>query len=77
MAARHLTRQFRSPLPHAGARTYARTHAQVFMNTATVGASADVGKLTSSAAKRLLGPAAFLFTGENRKINKNLENEIN
>uniref|UniRef100_A0A7S0RH37 DAGKc domain-containing protein n=1 Tax=Chlamydomonas leiostraca TaxID=1034604 RepID=A0A7S0RH37_9CHLO len=36
---------------------------QVFMNTATIGASADVGKITSSGLKRLLGPAAFLFTG--------------
>jgi len=38
-------------------------HAQVFMNTATVGASADVGKMTSSAIKKILGPAAFLITG--------------
>lgn len=37
---------------------------QVFMNTATIGASADVGKITSSGLKRMLGPAAFLFTGE-------------
>jgi hypothetical protein len=33
------------------------------MNTATVGASADVGKMTSSAIKKILGPAAFLITG--------------
>eukprot|EP00200_Dunaliella_tertiolecta_P007610 CAMPEP_0202380748 /NCGR_PEP_ID=MMETSP1127-20130417/30760_1 /ASSEMBLY_ACC=CAM_ASM_000462 /TAXON_ID=3047 /ORGANISM="Dunaliella tertiolecta, Strain CCMP1320" /LENGTH=461 /DNA_ID=CAMNT_0048979505 /DNA_START=285 /DNA_END=1667 /DNA_ORIENTATION=- len=36
---------------------------RIFMNTATVGASADVGKLTSSAIKKVLGPAAFLLTG--------------
>ncbi|KAL6763901.1 ATP-NAD kinase-like domain-containing protein [Haematococcus lacustris] len=36
---------------------------KMFMNTATIGASAEVGKLTSSRIKKLLGPAAFLITG--------------
>jgi len=42
------------------------------MNTATVGASADVGKLTSSAIKKVLGPAAFLVTGEFALVNLRL-----
>ncbi len=33
------------------------------MNTATIGASAEVGKMTSSGLKRVLGPFAFIFTG--------------
>lgn len=36
---------------------------RVFMNTGTIGASADIGKVTSSKLKKMLGPAAFLFTG--------------
>jgi diacylglycerol kinase family enzyme len=34
-----------------------------FMNSASIGASADIGKTTSSSIKKVLGPAAFLFTG--------------
>jgi diacylglycerol kinase family enzyme len=36
---------------------------QVFLNTATIGCTADVGRRTSSKLKRILGPAAFLLTG--------------
>jgi hypothetical protein len=34
------------------------------MNTAALGAGADLGADTSHKAKALLGPAAFLVTGE-------------
>ena len=33
------------------------------MNTATLGASAELGSETSHEAKQMLGPAAYLVTG--------------
>lgn len=37
------------------------------MNTATLGASSELGAETSHEAKQLLGPAAYLVTGEGPK----------
>ncbi|KXZ46219.1 hypothetical protein GPECTOR_46g288 [Gonium pectorale] len=41
---------------------------EVFMNTATLGASAELGSETSHEAKKLLGPAAYLVKGMARIV---------
>ncbi|GIL78102.1 hypothetical protein Vretifemale_7536 [Volvox reticuliferus] len=42
---------------------WSRGPLQVFMNTATLGASSELGSETSHEAKKLLGPAAYLVKG--------------
>jgi hypothetical protein len=48
-----------------------------FMNSASIGASADIGKTTSSQIKKVLGPAAFLFTGREGGVGRAVHMQSN